>query len=349
VSGGSRLRPGAVIGWFQRRKEQRYASADAPQFKRLMLQVRISFLVPVLLSLAFHAGLLVAWKGRVLLPSPGTSASSKPLPISFLIEPIEETRNLPNASRTKPVHHEQMNVDAVDQLGRSRAKPVIAANQGGEKTESARVAHSIPPHPMPEKTLASMAAPPPPTAEEWEMASTYTLKNSKRYRYNWGQQVRSMMGTVVEGPQQGLVRFRIEIAPDGKIAKVETLWSTSEVAEKLARQAIGSLPMLPPTPTGRPLVFEQTIAYEPFETGWPPIYKYDCLPDPPKFHNPFVWDGSSPQIDSRVAPINVSPSSKPSIDGGCPNDAQPDSIEAEAADIKRQFDQWSVRPLNGVD
>lgn len=31
-------------------------------------------------------------------------------------------------------------------------------------------------------------------------------------------------------PDQGLVRFRIEVAPDGKIAKVEELRSTSEVA-----------------------------------------------------------------------------------------------------------------------
>lgn len=291
----------------------------------------------------------MAWKGRVTLPSSSTSAPSKLPQVNFLIEPIDETRNFSNASRTKPVHYEQLNVDSLGQPRRLRAKPVIAANQGERKTESARVANSIPPHPMPDKTPASMAAPPPPTAEEWKMASTYTLKNSKRYRYNWGQQVRSMMGTVVEGPQQGLVRFRIEIAPDGKIAKVETLWSTSEVAEKLAQQAIKSLPKLPPTPTGRPLVFEQTISYEPFETGWPPIYKYDCLPDPPKFHNPFAWDGTSPPVDLRVAPTNVSPSGKPSTDVDCPNDAQPDSIEAEAADIKRQFDQWSVRPLNGVN
>ena len=45
------------------------------------------------------------------------------------------------------------------------------------------------------------------------MASTYTLKNSKRYRNAWAQQVRSMMGTAVEGPDQGVVRFAIEIAP----------------------------------------------------------------------------------------------------------------------------------------
>lgn len=99
--------------------------------------------------------------------------------------------------------------------------------------------------PVPEVTLvvepvtprqpASMAAPPAPTAEEWAFAGKYTLKNSKGYRYTWGQQVRSMMGTAVEGPDQGMARFRIEIAPDGRLTRLETLWSTSPVAERLAR------------------------------------------------------------------------------------------------------------------
>lgn len=91
-----------------------------------------------------------------------------------------------------------------------------------------------PPPPQSENVPASMPAPPAPTAEEWQLAATYTPRNSKRYRHTWGQQVRSMMGTAVEGPDQALVRFRIEIAPDGKIAKVEDtsnefcdLWSAS--------------------------------------------------------------------------------------------------------------------------
>ena len=70
---------------------------------------------------------------------------------------------------------------------------------------------------------ASMAAPPAPSAEEWAIASKYTLKNSKRYRYNWGQQVRSMRGTAIEGPDQGVVRFRIEIAHDGTLKSLTTL------------------------------------------------------------------------------------------------------------------------------
>ena len=109
------------------------------------------------------------------------------------------------------------------------------------------------------RTPASMAAPPAPTAEEWAFASTYKLKNSKGYRYTWGQQVRSMMGTAVEGPDQGMVRFRVEIAPDGSLTRLETLWSTSPVAERLARQVIGNMHQWPRTPTGKPLIFEKTI------------------------------------------------------------------------------------------
>ena len=217
-----------------------------------------------------------------------------------------------------------------------------------EEKAPARVADSLTPPAAPEKEPATMAAPPAPTAEEWQLASTYTLKNSKRYRYNWGQLVRSMMGTAVEGVQQGLVRFRIEIAPDGTLAKADVLWSSSEIAEKLALQAIRSLPPLPPTPTGKPLVFEKTIAFLPFETGWPPIYKNDCLPDPPSFHNPFAWNGSSPQRVSQAHPKNASPSEGAAPQTECP-DAGPDSIEAEEKDVERQFKEWGAARLNGTD
>jgi hypothetical protein len=49
-----------------------------------------------------------------------------------------------------------------------------------------------------------------------------------------------------------MVRFRVEIAPDGSLARLETLWSTSDTAERLARQAIASMPQWPATPTGSP-------------------------------------------------------------------------------------------------
>jgi TonB family protein len=153
----------------------------------------------------------------------------------------------------------------------------------------------------PDRQPAFMAAPPAPTAQEWALASAYKLKNSKRYRYTWGQQVRSMMGTAYEGVDQGLVRFRIEIAPDGRLTRLETLWSTSETAERLARQAVQTMPPLPPTPTGQPLIFEQTISFQPFDAGGPPIYKNDCLPDPPAFRKELSDQWKQPVIIENKA------------------------------------------------
>jgi hypothetical protein len=193
-----------------------------------------------------------------------------------------------------------------------------------------------------EKKLAYMDAPPAPSAEEWQKASTYTLKNSKRYRHNWGQQVRSMMGRSVEGPDQGMVRFHIEIAANGQLAKLETLWSTSDLAEKLARKAIENMPPLPPIPTGKPLIFQKTISFQPVDDGWPPIYKYDCLPDPPTFKNPFAWDGKSAPVAVQQ---KVADGSKQEMPTDCPA-IEDDTIEAEAADMKRQFEIWGSSRLN---
>lgn len=189
----------------------------------------------------------------------------------------------------------------------------------------------------PDRQPAFMAAPPAPTAQEWALASAYKLKNSKRYRYTWGQQVRSMMGTAYEGVDQGLVRFRIEIAPDGRLTRLETLWSTSETAERLARQAVQTMPPLPPTPTGQPLIFEQTISFQPFDAGGPPIYKNDCLPDPPAFRNPFAWDGRS--APTRAAPTLQAASDQKALEE-CLKSLPEDSIEAESAHDRRQLEQW---------
>lgn len=194
----------------------------------------------------------------------------------------------------------------------------------------------------PSQAPASMAAPAPPSAEEWAMAATYTLKNSKRYRYNWGQQVRSMMGTAVEGADQGVVRFRVEIAPDGKLAKLETLWSTSAVAEKLARDAMQRMPPLPPTPTGKPLIFETNISFQPFDTGWPPIYKDDCRPDPPAFRNPFAWDGKSERGTAQPA---QQPQAGEAPSPDCEANLPQDSVEAIGADVERQLKMWGSNKL----
>lgn len=198
--------------------------------------------------------------------------------------------------------------------------------------------------PPPGHRPASMDAPPAPSAEEWSLAAKYTLKNSKRYRYTWGQQVRSMMGTAVEGPDQGAVRFAIEIAANGTVTRVETLWATSAVAEQRARKAIASMPPLPPTPTGQPLVFEKTISFQPYATDFPPIYADDCLPDPPSFRNPFAWDGKSPQ--GPVAPMKVAKSDPKAIDE-CRKQLPEDSIEAVTAHDKREIEGWQSSRIGG--
>ncbi len=189
----------------------------------------------------------------------------------------------------------------------------------------------------PAKEPATMAAPSAPTADEWAFAAKYTNKNSKGYRYSWGQQVRSMMGTAVEGPDQGFVRFRIEIAPDGTLAKLETIWTTSSVAEQLARKAVESMPPLPPTPTGKPLIFEKTISFTPFASDGPPSYQDDCLPDPPAFRNPFAWDGKSPQVSAEPP---KSEKLDPQAMEECLRQLPQDSIEAEMARDKRAMERW---------
>jgi TonB family protein len=193
------------------------------------------------------------------------------------------------------------------------------------------------PAPSPDRPRASLAAPPPPTAEEWAFAAHYTNKNSKGYRYSWGQQVRSMMGTAVEGPDQGVVRFRIEIAPDGRLTQVQTLWTTSAKAEQLARQAIQNMPPLPPTPTGKPLIFDKTISFSPFANDGPPIYRDDCKPEPPVFRNPFAWDGRSHQV--VAAPTPTAPTDPQAL-ADCLRQLPQDSVEAESASDQRLMDQW---------
>lgn len=186
---------------------------------------------------------------------------------------------------------------------------------------------------MPPPAPISLAAPLAPSAEEWQLASTYTLKNGKRYRNAWGKQVRSMMGTAVAGPDQGQVRFRITIHPDGSIAQIEELWSTSKKASELAWQAMRTMPPLPPTPSKKTLVFEQTISFLPYETGWPPSYKYDCLPDPPVFKNRFAWNGASPQQPAPPEPEREERSP----------DCHPSDVEAtfeeEDAELQRQIER----------
>ena len=198
---------------------------------------------------------------------------------------------------------------------------------------------ALPSHtPPPAKTPATQDAPPAPTAEDWAFAAGYTLKNSKGYRHNWGRQVRSMMGTAVEGPDQGMVRFRIEIAPNGTLARLETLWSTSPVAEQKARHAVAHMPPLPPTPTGQPLVFEKTIVFSPFAHDDTPLYRHDCDPEVPAFRNPFVWDGQKDKWrDDDPPPVKV-------LTGqaleDCRKQLPPETVQSESARDQRVMDRW---------
>jgi hypothetical protein len=201
---------------------------------------------------------------------------------------------------------------------------------------------SIAKSPAADRPLASMDAPPAPTAQEWAMAANYKLKNSKRYRHNWGQQVRSLMGTALEGPEQGTVRFRIEIAPNGSLSRLETLWTTSAVVEQRARTAVEAMPALPPTPNGKPLIFEKTIVFDAFTAESPPLYKNDCEPDPVQHGNRFVWDGRSPQ---RTVDEPVAEKLDPVAYAECLKQLPQDSIEAEAASDERQLKQWGSPTL----
>lgn len=211
------------------------------------------------------------------------------------------------------------------------------------KPPPARPARAAPPMvTAPQPGTAFMEAPPAPSAQEWVQAGSYTLKNSKRYRHNWGQHLRSLMGTAHEGPEQGAVRFRIEIAPSGALARLDTLWSTSPAVEQRARAAVRQMPPLPPTPTGQPLVFEKTIVFDPWTAEAPPLYKTDCEPDPPAHGNRFVWDGRSPQV---VAEQAVAQKLDPAAYAECLKQLPPDSIEAEAASDERQQKQWASPTL----
>jgi hypothetical protein len=195
------------------------------------------------------------------------------------------------------------------------------------------------------KVPATQAAPSAPSAEEWAFASKYTLKNSKGYRHSLGKQVRSMMGAAVEGADQGQVRFRIEIAPNGSIVKVETLWKTSDKAEQLARKAMKSMPALPPTPTGKSLIFERTISFSPFANDDSPIYSNDCLPDPPAFINPFAWDGKAQQEINKNKPAEQL---SPEALAECLKQLPQDSIEGVTAHDQRQLNQWGSDKLKQV-
>jgi hypothetical protein len=272
-------------------------------------------LTAVAFSLALHGMVFM------LTSSLQFSNLSKPKPPAK--EQIILLQVLPPSPKAVPAHVKKTSVRSSALTAKSQT-PTLSADKPAIASMSV-------------KQAVSMAAPPPPTAEEWAFAGKYTNKNSKGYRYSWGQQLRSMMGTVVEGPDQGYVRFRIEIAPDGTLAKLETIWTTSVVAEQLARKAVENMPSLPPTPTGKPLFFEKTISFTPFASDDPPSYKDDCLPDLPVFRNPFAWDGKSPQV--RSEPPKAEKLDSQAMEE-CLRQLPKDSVEAEMARDRREMERW---------
>lgn len=281
-----------------------------------MSRTTTTLLVAFLLSLAGHTGLLWLWT----IDRIHKRADAKPFQIQVVIEPpkreapVSKAPPKPTPKATTPF----------------KPRTSDTSNHG-----ALAAASSVQP---PAQDPVSIPAPLAPTAQEWEQAATYKLRNSKRYRYNWGQLVRSLMGPAVAGPDQGMARFRIEIAPDGTLASIQELWSTSEAVSRRARQAMQALPPLPPTPTGKPLVFERTISLQPYETGWPPSYKLDCLPAPPAFQNPFKWDGISAQT-TTYAPHTGAPVSDDDVAAkDCRTDSTADTIEEEETQLKRQME-----------
>lgn len=271
--------------------------------------------IPFLLSLVLHVTLITGWQVEALK----IAKSPETIEIRIDAQFRKDVQELPAPPPAE------------------RDKPEVPTPSPREKRA---VVTSEAPAVVSSKRPATLAAPAPPSAEEWQLASTYKLKNSKRYRHNWGQQVRSMMGTAVEGPEQGMVRFRIEIAPDGTLANATELWSTSKTASERAWKAIKSLPPLPPTPTGKPLIFERTISFMPYETGWPPSYTLDCLPDPPAFRNPFAWDGKSPPSPSPRQTPEAQPPAADEEAVKCVTDSTAETIEQEEGEMKRQVEVY---------
>lgn len=239
-----------------------------------MPAARINLPLALTLSLGLHAGLVALWVATAI---PYRTPAAQDLQIRLEVTP-PPPENLVHSARQRPAR-----------------KP------------KAEKQSPLPDFPPPTgKQPVTMAAPAAPTAEEWALASTYTLKNSKRYRYNWGQQVRSMMGTAVEGVRQGMARIHVEIAPNGKLARVDVLWSTSEYVEKRVLQAIHAMPPLPATPTGKPLTFEKTIAFVPFRrAGRRSTRTTACRT---RRHSRIRSRGMAPRSSTRHRPTQVMPS-----------------------------------------
>ena len=86
-------------------------------------------------------------------------------------------------------------------------------------------------------------------------------------------------------------------------------------------------------------MFEKTFSFSPFASDGPPLYKDDCLPDPPVFSNPFAWNGKSARAQAQAEPIEKA---DPQVLEDCLKQLPQDSIEAESARDQRLMDQWGT-------
>jgi hypothetical protein len=71
----------------------------------------------------------------------------------------------------------------------------------------------------------------------------------------------------------------------------------------------------------------------PYETGWPPSYKYDCLPDPPQFKNPYALNGTSGQQPYSPPPT------REERDPDCHPSDVTSTFEEEETELKRQMER----------
>jgi type IV secretory pathway VirB10-like protein len=152
---------------------------------------RAPFLLAVFAAVAMHA-LFLAWAGYFPFQSPinpNTPSAKEEVLFMEVVAPP------PDPLPPQPV--------PPTQAPKPNPAPVLPTPPNNAWTA-----------PVAAQPPASMDAPAAPTAEEWAFAAKYTLKNSKGYRHSWAKQVRSLMGTAIEGPDQGMVRFRVGAADD---------------------------------------------------------------------------------------------------------------------------------------
>jgi len=107
------------------------------------------------------------------------------------------------------------------------------------------------------------------------------------------------------------------------------------------------MPPLPPTPTGLPLVFEQTISFQPHETDGPPVYRHDCRPDPPVFRNAFAWNGHGATAPRPRTAEETAPAAPALSLEDCLKLLPPDTPDAEAAHDRHLIEQGRSSRLRG--